>query len=168
MKNPIPILSIWTLDYIANHLNEMHAILDGREIAILPDTEPERGMLYKSSITNHKRYFIRDLKSYKAAIGDNEGDTYTYPYKSLGLLDVTDAELTRAIETQKSYILNAEMEIQKFTDWKNYMEENQIKVFNVNSFNSNYLLEVLKQVQNNKADLTVDELKKIVSTITTQ
>mgnify|MGYP000876499927 FL=1 len=165
MKNPIPILSIWTIDYILNHAAEMQHLLSGRNITVIQDME-SKSPYDKPSINKNKVYTIVEVRPNKAQVRDEDGDVYTYAYKSLALLDITAAELDRAIETQKSYILNAEMEIQKFSDWKGYMQENYIKVFNVNSFNANYLLEMFKQVQSNKADLTVDELKKIVSTIT--
>lgn len=166
MKNPIPILSIWSIDYINNHMNEMYAILSNRGLTFIQE-EPIHPS-YKSSVSKNKVLTVLEIRPNKITVRDEEGDSYNYNYKNLALLDVTEAELERAIETQKSYIIAADMEIQKFTDWKTYMQENNIKVFNVNSFNSNYLLEMFKQVQANKADLTVDELKKLVSTITNE
>lgn len=165
MKNPIPILSIWPLDYILNHANEMHACLNNRQVTILQDTSETYSPHTKPMINKHKVYSIIELRNNKVTVRDEDGETFNTSYKSIGLLDITPIELSRAIETQKSYILSAEMEIQKFSDWKLYMEENNIKVFNVNSFNANYLLEMFKQVQASKTELSIADLKKLVSTV---
>jgi len=167
MKNPLPILAVWPLDYIQNHLNEMHAVLNSRQLAYIPDNtdvNPRFDSYQDKKIGKLSPLTCVELKPNKVLVVNEEGDSFNYGYKNLGLLSITTDELARAIETQKSYVLKAEMEIQKFQDWIRYMEENKINVFNINSHTEMFLLETFKQVKNNP-DLTIEELKTLVSKV---
>lgn len=167
MKNPLPLLAVWPLDYIQNHLNEMHTVLRDRQLAYIPDntdTNPRFDPYQDKKIARLTPLTCVELKSNKILTVDEHGDSYNYSYKNLGLLSITSDELSRAIETQKGYILKAEMEIQKFHDWIKYMEENKINVFNINSHTEMFLLETFKQVKANP-DLTIEELKTLVSKV---
>lgn len=158
MKNPLPLLSVWSAEYINTHIDEMMTVLSRKVITLLEDAT-NRGS------NRYAQYGFRELRNGKIYLTTEIGEGVTYNYKDVGILEITAEEINMAIETQKQLIVDAEKEISKFNTWKEYMKENNMAVFNVNKFNELYLLSVLKNVKESASDLSVEDLKKIVSSL---
>lgn len=158
MKNPLPLLSVWSAEYINTHIDEMMTILSRKVITLLEDAT-NRGS------NRYAQYGFRELRNGRIYLTTEFGEGVTFNYKDVGILEITAEEINMAIETQKQLIGDAEKEISKFNTWREYMKENNMAVFNVNKFNELYLLSVLKNVKESASDLSVEDLKKIVSSL---